>query len=250
MNEFYNIVAIFFLVALLYSSAGFGGGSSYLAILALAGVTMTTMRPTALMCNIIVVLGGSYIFYQHHYLKIKAILPLIIFSIPMAFIGGYWPIRELVFFILLGGSLFIAAMLLWFQDQIDKKHANTRNFSQGQNAIIGGAIGLLSGLVGIGGGIFLSPLLHLARWSDSKTIAATASFFILVNSLSGLIGQWFQSKFSIDLNFAWPLLLAVFIGGQIGSRISVKQLSPLMIKKITALLIMLVSIKILNENVF
>jgi len=90
----------------------------------------------------------------------------------------------------------------------------------------------------------------LARWSDSKTIAATASFFILVNSLSGLIGQWFQSKFSIDLNFAWPLLLAVFIGGQIGSRISVKQLSPLMIKKITALLIMLVSIKILNENVF
>lgn len=250
MDQYYLIVIVFFIIALFYSSAGFGGGSSYLAILKLAGIAMLTLRPTALMCNIVVVIGGTYIFHQHKYLKIRPILPLIIASVPMAFIGGYWPIKEQLFSILLGASLFVAAILLWFHDHIGNKNYSVKKFSPTGYTFLGGSIGLLSGLVGIGGGIFLSPVLHFLRWSDSKTIAATASFFILVNSISGLLGQWSQNQFSIDFYFALPLIIAVFIGGQIGSRISAKQLSPIMIKKITAILIMLVSIKILNEHVF
>lgn len=249
IDQYYIIVFVFFIVALFYSSVGFGGGSSYLAILALAGTAMLTMRPTALMCNIVVVTGGTFIFYQHKYIKLKSTLPLVVASVPLAFIGGYLPIKEQVFFILLGGSLFIAALLLWFQNQISRQQSSSKSFSPTGNVFLGGSIGLLSGLVGIGGGIFLSPILHLLRWSDSKTIAATASFFILVNSLAGLLGQWSQSQFTIDFSFSWPLLLAVFFGGQIGSRISANQLSPLVIKKITAVLIMLISLKILNEHV-
>ncbi len=242
-QDYYLLIIVFFLIALLYSSAGFGGGSSYLAILALAGVNFYIMRSTALMCNILVVTGGTVIFIKNRHLDFKDTWPLVVVSVPMAFLGGKWPVTESWFFLLLGVSLLVASILLWIKKRRQKPV--TLGNKTVVNIIIGSAIGFLSGLVGIGGGIFLSPILHLMGWGNAKKIAATASFFILVNSISGLLGQYFQYSSQIDLDYAWPLLGAVFVGGQIGSRLAAQRFNPFLIKRITAILIFVVSIRIL-----
>jgi len=241
-----GLAIAFFLIALCYSAAGFGGGSSYLAVLVFAGVGSATMRPTALLCNIIVVLGGTFLYQKAKLIDFKKALPLLIISTPMAFIGGYWPITQPIFFLLLGMSLFISAVFLWIQPTFS---SISKSFDKPMiNAGIGGGIGLLAGLVSIGGGIFLAPVLHLIKWDDAKHIAAMASLFILVNSISGLVGQLVQVHFKIDLLSILPLLLAVLIGGQIGSRLSIKWLNHKLIKRITAVLILIVSLRILWQQ--
>ncbi len=248
MNSEIVLIISFFLIALCYSSAGFGGGSSYLAILAFAGIGMLTLRPTALMCNIVVVAGGTFLFQKAKYIDFKKALPLIITSIPMAFIGGYWRIEQSFFFTLLGISLLASAILLWIQPTFSSRQQVIDHPIV--NAGIGGGIGLLAGLVGIGGGIFLAPLLHLVKWGDSKHIAAMASLFILVNSIAGLTGQLIQSTFEVDFSLTLPLLGAVLIGGQIGSRFSIARLDHRMVKRITAVLIFIVSMRILYQEIF
>lgn len=252
----WELLVFFFAVAALYASAGFGGGSSYLALLALYGLSMATMRPTALLCNIVVVIGGTYIFYKSGYLNWRKILPLSLASIPMAFLGGYMKLNEKTFFILLGVSLIIAAFLMFFQHYFKNKTPNqleTRNpkseiQNQLRGGIIGGVIGLLSGMVGIGGGIFLSPILNLMRWDTPKHIAATASFFILVNSISGLIGQVLQNP-NINWAFVLPLMAVVFAGGQLGSRLSALKLNQLWVRQITAALVLYAGINILWTHI-
>ena len=261
-SEILQITALFFLVAAIYSSAGFGGGSSYLAVLALFAVPMTAMRSTSLMCNIIVVAGGSYIFWKNGYFNLKKNLPLVFASVPMAFIGGMMPLKERTFFLLLGISLVVAAILMLLQNvfltqkgtpqyktENDEKNAlNHNNFKPLKNALVGGFIGLLSGVVGIGGGIFLSPILNLSRWDTPKNVAATASFFILVNSISGLAGQFWQHKFAADWSLSLPLLLAVFIGGQVGSRFSALKINALRVRQVTAILVFYAGANILWNN--
>jgi len=242
-QDYYLLILVFLLIALLYSSAGFGGGSSYLALLALAGVNFYIMRSTALMCNILVVTGGTVIFIKNRHLEFKDTWPLVAASVPMAFLGGKWPVTETGFFLLLGFSLLVASILLWIKKTQQKPVALGNKTLV--NIFIGGGIGFLSGLVGIGGGIFLSPILHFMGWGNAKKIAAAASFFILVNSISGLLGQFYQYSPRIDLNYAWPLLGAVFIGGQIGSRLAARRFNPFLIKRITAILIFVISIRIL-----
>lgn len=242
----WEIISLFFLIALLYSSVGFGGGSSYLAVLALTSLAFTHIRAIALLCNIVVVLGGTYIYIKNKLFNWKKIIPLVLISIPMAFIGGYLKISQTFFFILLGITLLIAAVLMWTSKYISKKAEN----SEFKNSIkkdisYGGAIGFISGMVGIGGGIFLAPLLHLTKWDVPKRIAATSSFFILVNSVAGLAGQYLNPNFSIEPTITLILMLTVFIGGQIGSRLSVKFISPIKLKKTTALLIAFVALRIL-----
>lgn len=238
------LVVSFFVIALVYSSVGFGGGSSYLALLAIMGVHYETIRPTALLCNIIVVTGGTYIFYKEGKLNIKKCLPFIAASIPMAFIGGYWKINESAFFIILGISLITAAILLWIQPPQFKK---VRSDNVVLNVSTGAGVGFLSGLVGIGGGIFLAPLAHLTNWDEAKKISALASLFIFVNSLSGLAGQWTRT-FNIDWRFILPLLLAVLAGGQLGSRLGSRKFNAIYIKRITAVLILLAGINILKDH--
>ena len=121
-TEILQLVALFFIVAAVYASAGFGGGSSYLAALSLFSIPMTAMRSTSLMCNIIVVAGGTYIFWKNGYFNVKKILPLVIASVPMAFIGGMTPIKERTFFLLLGGSLIVAAVLMLLQNVFSEKN--------------------------------------------------------------------------------------------------------------------------------
>lgn len=250
MDNSFLLAIFFFLIAIFYSSVGFGGGSSYLAILVLAGIDLYVLRSTALMCNIIVVSGGTYIFYKEGYLNVRRTLPIIIASVPMAFIGGYLPLSLGFIFILLGFALLVAAVLLWVQPSSKTNQENNHLKSKTTGMTIGGGIGLLSGMVGIGGGIFLSPILNIIHWSKPKSIAAIASFFILVNSMAGLIGQWAQHPPYLDLQWSWPLLLAVLFGGQIGSRLAVQKFSSITIKRTTAILVLIASLKILNDHLF
>jgi len=246
----WHIISLFFLVAVLYSSVGFGGGSSYLAVLALTGIAYTQIRSTALLCNILVVSGNVIYFANQKCYDWKKVLPLALFSIPLAFVGGLLEINQTIFFILLGFTLLFAAITMWLSKKIVPAHKNTSKNNLARNAGYGGIIGFVSGMVGIGGGIFLAPLLHLSNWNTSKKIAATASFFILVNSLAGLAGQYINPEFAIDWELTSILLVTVFIGGQIGSRMSNKLLNAVQLKKATAILIAFVSIRILWKYLF
>jgi uncharacterized protein len=249
--EHWELYLLFFVIATFYSSVGFGGGSSYLAILALFGVDFLLLRSSALLCNIIVVTGGTYIFYKRGHLKWKKAIPLVLMSVPLAFIGGWLPVREAVFFIILGMTLLVAGLLMWFQRPISQegRAKDLKAKSYFYNMSIGSSIGFLAGIVGIGGGIFLAPVLHLSRWDSSKTIAATASLFILANSIAGLAGQMAKPEFQLDWHFVLPLMVAVLLGGQIGSRLGAIRLNQLVVKKATAALILFVSLRILIKYV-
>ncbi len=242
----WEIILLFFVIAILYSSVGFGGGSSYLAILALTGIAFIQIRAIALLCNIIVVTGGTYIFAKNGHYNWKKVFSLVLLSVPMAFVGGYLKISQMFFFVLLGITLVVAALLMWFSKNISNFQLKSNNkTSISKNASIGGIIGFISGMVGIGGGVFLAPVLHLINWDTPKKIAATSSFFILVNSISGLIGQFQNPDFFIEPKITFILMFTVFIGGQIGSRLSANFISSFVLKRITAIVIAIVGIRIL-----
>jgi uncharacterized protein len=243
----WEILLFFLIIAFVYSSVGFGGGSSYLAILALYDLPFKEMRLTALICNIIVVTGGTIIFIQRKHVKWKKIIPLVLLSVPMAFLGARLRISENTFFIVLGSCLLMAGVMLWIKTKPGDIFEDGK-INYPKDAALGGGIGFLSGMVGIGGGIFLSPILNLMKWDRPKEIAATASFFILVNSLSGIGGQ--LTQLSGDINFTRILLLcgAVFVGGQIGSRIGTIKFNPLVVRRVTALLVFGAGLEVLIRH--
>lgn len=244
------IIVLFFVIAILYSSVGFGGGSSYLAVLAFMGIAFIQIRSTALLCNIAVVTGNVLLYQQRKLLDWKRITPLIVFSVPLAYLGGMLKISQTFFFILLGFTLLFAAITMWNSKRIATQKIEQKNPSTIKNSVYGGIIGFISGMVGIGGGIFLAPVLHLTHWNTPKKIAATASVFILINSVAGLIGQYSNEDFSIDWTFTIVLLLTVFIGGQIGSRLSNRYFTAIQLKKATAILIAFVAVRILWKYLF
>lgn len=248
--QHWELILFFAIIAFVYSSVGFGGGSSYLAVLALYALPFKEIRLIALLCNIIVVSGGVYIYYRHKQIDRKKILPLVGLSIPLAYLGAVIKLNEDTFFVILGLSLVIAAVLLWLKTNpitVTEVRQPQKNDTF-KNGVIGGGIGFLSGMVGIGGGIFLAPVLNLMRWDLPKKIAAAASVFILVNSLSGLIGQLITVS-TQDLNYYMILFLcgAVFLGGQLGSRLSVK-FNPVVVRRLTALLVFVAGIEVLVKH--
>ena len=239
----------FLVVATLYSSVGFGGGSSYLALLALVFVSFFTIRSTALICNLVVVSGTSYLYWKKGHLDFKKFLPFIITSIPLAFIGARFRLQESTFFIILGASLIISALALLLQAKWLKKSEEVNlNYPSYTSYLIGAGIGLLSGLVGIGGGIFLAPILNHMKWDKSIKIAALASFFILVNSISGIGGLLTKGTFQLPWVEVIGLMIAVFIGGQVGIRFSLSKLKGNQIKVVTAILVLIVGIRVLLVN--
>ncbi|WP_271406909.1 sulfite exporter TauE/SafE family protein [Tenacibaculum soleae] len=241
----WHLILLFFFIAILYSSVGFGGGSSYLAVLALTGIVYTQIRSTALICNIAVVTSNVLLFQKEKIINWNKAVPLTLFSVPLAFLGGFLRINQAVFFILLGITLLIAAITMWLSKKITSLKQYKNKKESYKNGIYGSLIGFISGMVGIGGGIFLSPFLHLTNWDTPKKIAATSSFFILVNSVAGLLGQSFNPNFSINWNLTAVLTITVFIGGKTGSKMSHQFLSPIQLKKATAILIAFVSLRIL-----
>jgi len=246
--ENWETIALFFVVAILYASVGFGGGSSYLAILTLTGLAYTQLRAISLLCNIVVVSGGTYIFAKNGYYNWKKVVPLVVLSIPFAFLGGYLKINEMVFSVILGFTLICAAVVMILSKYVVTEMKESVKFrSKLKDGAIGGFIGFVAGMVGIGGGVFLAPFLHLTNWDTPKRIAATASFFILVNSLAGFFGQLQNSEFYFEPHLAFILMLTVFFGGQIGSRLNAAKIPPLMVKRTTAILIAFVGIRVLYK---
>ena len=243
------LAACFFFIALIYASVGFGGGSSYLALLAqpVFSLLPEVIRPTALLCNIIVVTGGAIIFYREKKIVWKEVWPFLVASVPMAYLGGLMRLEQRTFFIVLGITLVVASVFLWIRPE-KIKTGDGRFNTTGVNMFLGSGIGFLSGLVSIGGGIFLSPILHLLKWSEAKKISALASLFILVNSISGLAGQFKRGVPEIHGYFLAPLLFAVFIGGQIGSRLGARKFNPVYIRRITAALILMAGLNILKDH--
>ena len=183
-----GLAALFFLTALLYGAAGFGGGSTYNALLVLAGTDYRAVPVIALACNILVVSVGSWRFARSGHVDWRRIWPLFVLSIPFAWIGGRLVVAEIVFVGLLAASLLVAGLLMLWQP-LWEKEAPAAIRSRWLEPVAGGALGFLAGVVGIGGGIFLAPLLYMLRWGPPKAIAGTSAVFILANSLSGLAGQ-------------------------------------------------------------
>lgn len=242
--QHWELLLFFFVIAFVYASVGFGGGSSYLALLSAYALPFPEMRLTVLVCNIIVVTGGTIIFIKKKQVDFKKMLPLVLLSVPAAYLGATMKISERTFFIILGISLIVAAILLWIKTRnaTDNNHIKSNLVKDG---FIGGSIGFLSGMVGIGGGIFLSPLLNLINWDTARKIAATASVFILVNSIAGIAGQMAQLPTGINYTRIILLCIAVLVGGQLGSRTGAVKFNLLMIRRVTAVLVLVAGVNVL-----
>jgi len=240
------LAGAFFATALLYASVGFGGGSTYNALLALSGVDYRVLPLIALACNIVVVTGGTIRFARAGVVPWRGALLLTAIAAPAAFLGGLTPIGESAFLTILGASLVLTAltMLLPVSNSDDNPNPIAR-FAP----LVAAPLGYLAGLVGIGGGIFLAPLLHLTRWHSARAIAATASLFILVNSLFGLVGQVLKGggpeRFAAAFDFGLPLIVAVAVGGQIGSLLALRLLPQHWIRWGTAALTLWVGVRLL-----
>ena len=235
---------LFFLTAILYSSVGFGGGSTYLALLLIWGVPYQVFPIIALCCNIIVVSGNCFNYIKAGNINIKLLAPFLISSIPFAFIGGSLQLNKSFFEILLFAVLTLTglSLLLKFRSFDESKEVNN-SIPKMISVLIGGSIGFVSGVVGIGGGIFLSPVLLLIKAGKTKHIATTASLFILINSISGLVGQSTKGFIFNEVYNYWPLFLSVLIGGQLGNFLNIKLLPTRAIILLTAGLVIFVSVR-------
>lgn len=234
---------IFFFIALFYSSVGFGGGSSYLAILSLVLSDFYEIRSTALILNICVVSIGTCVFIKNKVLKPRLIWPFFVFSIPMAYLGAQVKLSQTVFFLILGGALILAGIFMILK--FIKSKLESQEFSKPKKFLLGGSIGLLSGISGIGGGIFLSPVLNLLKWKDPRIIASLASVFILVNSLAGLVGLQVAGTFRIQYDLILKLIIAVVLGGSLGSYLSNKKFNLKFLGILTAILVFYVGLRLM-----
>ena len=239
-----NLIILFFATSVIYSSVGFGGGSTYLALLLLWGIPYTIFPVIALSCNIIVVTGNCINYSRAGNLDLKFLAPYLVGSIPMAFIGGALSIEKELFEILLFIILLLAGLFLLINFKtFDSNEENYRKIPLPLSLLIGGILGFVSGVVGIGGGIFLSPILFLLRAAKTKIIITTASVFILINSLSGIIGQLTKNQVLEEIINYWPLLIAVLIGGQIGNFLNIKILPTKILALTTSALVLFVAIR-------
>ena len=240
-----GLLAILFLVtAILYSSVGFGGGSTYLALLLIWGIPYFIFPVIALSCNIIVVSGNCFNYIRAGNLNLKLLIPYLIGSIPLTYIGGSLPIEKRLFEILLFLVLATAGILLLFNfKSYDDREESYRKIPASISFVIGGILGFISGTVGIGGGIFLSPILFLIRAGKPKHIVTTASLFILINSISGIIGQLTKNDVLVEIPNYWHLLVAALIGGQIGNFLNLKIFPVRILALLTASLVLFVAIR-------
>jgi uncharacterized membrane protein YfcA len=239
--------SLFFLTGLAYAMAGLAGGSTYLALLALFDYPYGSIPKVALLCNLVVSAGGTWHFVKAGHLDFKRIVPFLIGSIPAAYLGGRIPIGRELFTLLLGLSLAAAAARLLILDKVIEatKPPDVKN-TWAVGLVSGALLGLISGLVGIGGGIFLAPVLLFLRWAGPRQAAAAASLFILVNSASGLLGQFSKGGLDIPTIHVLPLIAAAFLGGQMGSRLGAGRIPSLSLQRITGFLILTVALRLLG----
>jgi len=239
-----SLAILFLVTATLYSSVGFGGGSTYLALLLIWEIPYFIFPTIALFCNIIVVSGNCFNYIKAGNLNFKLLFPYLVGSMPMAYIGGSLLLEEKLFEILLFLVLATAGalLLLNFRSYDDEK-LSYRKIPYMVSILIGGALGFIAGIVGIGGGIFLSPILFLIKAGKPKHIVTTASLFILINSILGVIGQLSKNAVLTEVQNYWYLLVAVLIGGQLGNFLSLKIFPTRILALITACLVIFVAMR-------
>lgn len=239
------LAALFALVAVFYASVGFGGGSSYLALLVLWGLPYTVIPIIALVCNILVVSGNSVHYARAGFIRWRLLIPPIVTSIPMAYLGGRLDITKEWFVLILFLTLLLTGVrLLVSHRQYDDSLASYDVMPVWKGALIGSALGFLAGIVGIGGGIFLAPILYNMRAGPPKVIAATASLFILVNSVSGLLGQLHKNGLIDVLLTYWYLPIVVLLGGQLGNLLTIKFMPARIVALLTSLLVLFVATRL------
>ncbi len=241
------LIVFIFLVAMLYSSVGHGGASGYLAILSLVGgVSQNEMSTTALILNLFVSLIAFISFYKAGHFSLALSWPFIVLSIPMAFLGGMIQLDNHTYYLLLSFVLILAAIKLAINIPLKKSNGNNNTIEKQKlyySLPIGAGIGLLSGIVGVGGGIFLSPLIIFLRWGDLKQTSCTSAFFIFVNSIAGLLGRHYQHR--LEVGDLWILLISAFLGGLVGSYIGAKKFSDLTLSRTLAIVLFIAAIKLI-----
>ena len=241
MDSIFLFYCLLFIVAMLYSSVGHGGASGYLALMAIYAFSPEVMKPTALILNLFVSLISFIQFYRGEHFKWKIFLPLAIASIPMAFLGGIITMEASMYKRILGTLLFIPVIRFLFFANIPDEELKKSNLAL--SVLIGSLIGFVSGLIGIGGGIILSPILLLLKWTNQKQTAAISALFIFVNSLSGLAGQLTKG-----INFSPDMLTYVaiaFAGGLCGAYFGALKFNQNILKNTLALVLMLAGWKLI-----
>jgi uncharacterized protein len=240
---------LFFIVAMMYASVGHGGASGYLALFAVLGIAAPEIVPTALMLNILVASMGFYQYRRMGHFDLKILLPFVVASIPAAFIGGLIQLPREAFYIILGAALLLSSWrLLYFK----KKDSGSINLSPKKLWLlglpIGASLGFLAGMIGIGGGVFLSPLLLLLHWADAKKTAAISAAFIVLNSISGLAGQ--LSRISFNPIDVLPLAIVVGLGGYVGARTGAVNLKPKTVRFVLAVVLVMAGTKLIAKALF
>jgi uncharacterized membrane protein YfcA len=241
MDQVILFYILLFIVAFLYASVGHGGASGYLALMALFAVSPAVMKPTALLLNLFVSLTSFIQFYRGKYFKWRIFLPLAIASVPLAFAGGLLSLDGQIYKKVLGAFLLIPVCRFLFFPNILVDELRKPNLLI--SLVVGASIGFLSGLIGIGGGIILSPILLMMKWTDQKQTAAISALFIFVNSLSGLAGQ-----LSVGISFGPDMIayvIVAFIGGLLGAYFGALKFNQQILKYVLALVLLLASYKLL-----
>lgn len=231
---------LLFVVAFLYGAVGHGGASGYLALMALAGIAPAEMKSSALLLNLFVSMIAFVQFFRGGYFKWKLFWPFALASIPLSFLGGMISIDAFIYKKILGVLLLIPVARFFF---IPFKEGHAAKASVPVSLAIGGGIGFLSGLIGIGGGILLSPLILLLKWADQKQTAAISALFIFVNSLSGLSGQWTKGMTIHSDRLIWVGIAVV--GGSVGSWLGSKRFKQQGLQIVLAGVLLIASIKLL-----
>lgn len=247
MSESITLALFTFLVSLIYSSVGHGGASGYLALLSFFAVSHHEMATSALCLNLLVAGMAFWSFFRASYFSRKLVWPFTVTSVPFAFIGGFLKVPIGGYSLLLAGVLFFASWRLIFKfDRNASKVLHPPSFIW--SLVLGGAIGMLSGIVGVGGGIFLSPLMLLFHWADTKHTAAASTAFIFINSLAGLLGKFASHQFQLSPMVVY-MVAAAFLGGIIGSRLGANHFSGKWLKRILAAVLLVAALKLLRALV-
>lgn len=234
------LVVAIALVAFLYASVGHAGASGYIAVMSLAALSPAVIKPSALVLNILVASIGSWQFYRAGYFSWRLFWPFALLAIPFAFVGGYADLPTHLFKILVGAVLLLSAVYFFWQPHNDSVR---REPSKPAAIGAGGVLGLFAGLTGTGGGIFLTPLLLIMRWSRTKNAAATSSLFILVNSIAGLLGNISGARTLPAL--VLPMALAAVVGGTAGSWLGSNRFPPELIKRLLAFVLAIAGLKLM-----
>ena len=234
------ICAAILVVAFLYSSVGHAGASGYIAVMTLFGLTPAVIKPAALVLNILVASLTAFQFWKAGHFSWRLFWPFALLSAPFAFLGGYINLPTHIFKILVGIVLLYSAVRFLIEPKGDQEpHEPSKPVALS----VGAGIGLLSGLTGTGGGIFLTPVVIFMRWARTKTASAVSALFILVNSISGLAGN-ISSTRQLPL-FALPMVAGAVSGGAVGSYLGSRQFSPYFIKKLLAVVLTIAGIKLI-----